>query len=155
MRNLTRWEPMSEMANATRSVDRMFDELMGRGLRRVFSEGAVRGSWTPAVDIIEKENGIHILADLPGFKPEDVDLTVEGGVLTVRGERRFEEATEGETYHRVERSYGMFERTFSLPNSVDPTKIEATFEGGEMKILLPKREESKPRSIKIKVDKKS
>jgi HSP20 family protein len=151
MRTLTRWEPMSEMANATRTVDRMFDELMGRGLRRVFSEGAVRGSWTPAVDIIEKENGIHILADLPGFKPEDVDLTVEGGVLTVRGERRFEEATEGETYHRIERVYGVFERTFTLPNSVDTTKIEAKFANGEMIVTLPKREESKPRSVKVKV----
>jgi HSP20 family protein len=142
------------MANAAKGFDRMFDELMGRGLRRVFTEASVRGSWTPAVDIVEKDDGIHIMADLPGFKAEDVDVTVEDGVLTVRGERRFEEAAEGETYHRVERSYGMFERTFSLPNSVDPARIEATFEGGEMKIVLPKREESKPRSIKVKVEKK-
>lgn len=155
MRTLTRWEPMSEMTNATGGLDRMFDELMGRGLRRVFNEGAVRGSWTPAVDIVEKENGIHIMADLPGFKAEDVEVSVEDGILTVRGERRFEEAAEGETYHRVERSYGIFERTFSLPNSVDPAKIEASFDDGEMKIVLPKREESKPRSIKVKVNKKS
>ena len=138
MRTLTRWEPMSEMANTTRGFDRMFDELMGRGLRRVFNEGAVRGSWTPAVDIVEKENGIHIIADLPGFKAEDVDVTVEDGVLTVRGERRFEEAAEGETYHRVERSYGSFQRTLSLPDDAARDGISAKFKNGVMTVAIPR-----------------
>jgi HSP20 family protein len=132
-------------------MDRLFDELMGRGLRRMADEDRVRGSWSPAVNILEKQDTIHITADLPGMKPEDVEVTVDNGVLTVRGERRFEEASEGESYHRIERVYGVFERTFTLPNSIDTGKIEAKFTNGEMEIVLPKREESKPRSVQVKV----
>jgi HSP20 family protein len=133
-------------------MERLFDEMMGRGIRRVADEDGIRGSWSPAVNILEGENGIKISADLPGMNAEDVEVTVEDGVLTIRGERRFEEASEGETYHRVERRYGVFERNFTLPNSVDPAKIEARFNNGEMVVSLPKREESKPRSVKVKVE---
>ena len=154
MRTLTRWEPVSDLATWNQQMDRWFSELMGRGMRRVGDEDRVRGSWTPAVNVLEKKEAIVITADLPGMKAENVEVTVEEGVLTIRGERSFEEAKEGETYHRIERSYGLFERTFSLPNSVDPTKIEAKFKDGEMVVNLPRREESKPRSVKIKVDSK-
>ncbi len=154
MRGLTRWEPVSDIQTVSQRMDRLFDELMGRGLRRAVDEGGVRGSWVPAVDILEQKDGIVIRADLPGFSGADVDVTVDNGVLTIRGERRLEQASEGETYHRVERSYGLFERTFTLPNSVDVSKIEARFVNGEMHIHLPKREESKPRSVKIKVESK-
>jgi HSP20 family protein len=123
---------------------------MGRSLRQMEEETAAC-AWTPAVNILEREDGIVISADLPGLKAEDVDVTVDNGVLTIRGERSLEEVAEGETYHRVERSYGSFERSFSIPNSVDPKKIEARFANGEMTITLPKREESKPRSVKVKV----
>ena len=91
-----------------------------------------------------------ITADLPGLKAEDVEVTVEEGILSIRGERKLEETSEGETYHRVERMYGVFERTFTLPNSVDVDKIDARFSNGEMVLTLPKREESKPRQISIK-----
>ena len=94
-----------------------------------------------------------ITADLPGLKAEDVEVTVDEGTLSIRGERKLEEAAEGETFHRVERLYGIFERSFTLPNSVDVDKIEARFSNGEMTLTLPKREESKPRSVKIKVEK--
>ena len=154
MRTLTRWEPVSDPTTWNQGMDRWFNELMSRGLRRVGDEDRVRGSWTPAVNVLEKKDVIVITADLPGLKAEDVEVTVEEGVLTIRGERSFEEAKEGETYHRIERCYGMFERTFSLPNSVDPTKIEARFKDGEMVVNLPRREESKPRSVKVKVDTK-
>ena len=148
---LTRWEPVSDLANVSHRMDRLFDELMGRGLRRMADEDRVRGSWSPAVNILEKQDAIHITADLPGMRPEDVEVTVDNGILTVRGERRFAEASEGESYHRIERVYGVFERTFTLPNSVETGKIEAKFSNGEMEIVLPKREESKPRSVKVKV----
>jgi HSP20 family protein len=154
MRTLTRWEPVADLATWNQQMDRWFNELMNRGLRRVSDEDRVRGSWTPAVNVLEKKDAIEITADLPGMKAGDVEVTVEDGVLTIRGERSFEEAREGETYHRIERSYGLFERTFSLPNSVDPSKIEATFKDGEMMVVLPRREEAKPRSVKIKVDAK-
>lgn len=154
MRTLTRWEPVGDLATWNQQMDRWFNSLMNRGMRRVGEDDSVRGSWTPAVNVLEKKDAIQISADLPGLKPEDVEVTVEDGVLTIRGERSFEEAKEGQTYHRIERCYGVFERTFSLPNSVDTTKIEAKFKDGEMIVTLPRREESKPRSVKIKVDSK-
>jgi HSP20 family protein len=154
MRTLTRWEPVADLATWNQQMDRWFNELMNRGMRRNTDEDRIRGSWTPSVNVLEKKDAIEITADLPGMKAEDVEVTVEEGVLTIRGERTLEEAKEGETYHRIERSYGLFERTFSLPNSVDPAKIEAKFKDGEMTVMLPRREESKPRSVKIKVDTK-
>jgi HSP20 family protein len=126
--------------------------MLGRRFRVANDEDRVRGAWSPAVNILEGPEGIKISTDLPGMKAEDVEVSVEDGVLTIRGERRFEEAAEGETYHRVERCYGAFERTFTLPTSVDPAKIEARFTNGEMAVTLPKREESKPRSVKVKIE---
>jgi HSP20 family protein len=149
---MTRWKPNSEAAAISQQMERMFDEMLGRGLRRGGEESSLRGAWMPAVNILEKEDVIEISADLPGLKAEDVEVTVEEGILSIRGERKLEESSEGDTYHRVERQYGFFERTFSVPRSVDPEKISANFKNGEMTLTLPKREESKPRSIKVKVE---
>jgi HSP20 family protein len=134
-------------------MERLFDEMVGQGLWRTGDEQSLRGAWVPAINILEKDDSMQITADLPGLNPEDVEVTVEQGVLNIRGERKFEEAAEGETFHRVERLYGVFERNFTLPNSIDTEKIEANFNNGVMVLTLPKREESKPRSVKIKVSK--
>jgi HSP20 family protein len=150
---LTRWNPTTDGANLARRMENLFDEMVGRGLWRTSEERPLRGSWVPAINILERQDAMVITADLPGLKAEDVDVTVEEGTLSIRGERRLEEASEGETYHRVERLYGVFERSFTLPNSVDVDKIDARFSNGEMVLTLPKREESKPRSVKIKVEK--
>jgi HSP20 family protein len=150
---LTRWNPAADTANLSQRMERLFDEMVGRGLWRGSEERPLRGSWVPAINILERQDAMVITADLPGLKAEDVEVTVEEGTLSIRGERKLEEASEGETYHRVERLYGMFERTFTLPNSIDVDKIEARFSDGEMVLTLPKREESKPRSVKIKVEK--
>ena len=149
---LTRWNPTKDAASISQGMERLFDEMVGRGLWRTSEERPLRGSWVPAINILEREDAMVITADLPGLKAEDVDVTVEEGTLTIRGERKLEEVGEGETFHRVERIYGVFERTFTLPNSVDVDKIEARFSNGEMTLTLPKREESKPRSVKIKVE---
>jgi HSP20 family protein len=149
---LTRWNPTTDTAHLSQRMERLFDEMLGRGPWRTSEERSLRGSWVPAINILEREEAMEITADLPGLKAEDVEVTVEEGTLTIRGERRLEEASEGETYHRVERLYGVFERTFTLPNSVDVEKIEARFSNGEMILTLPKREESKPRSVKIKIE---
>jgi HSP20 family protein len=133
-------------------MDRLFDHMVAGNLTRNLDDGSLGNRWRPAVDIKEAEEAIVITADLPGFKADDVDVTVEDRRLSIRGERKFEDAAEGETYHRVERSYGVFERSFTLPSSVDPSKVEASFKNGEVTITLPRREESKPRSIKIKVE---
>ena len=150
---MTRWNPTSDAANLSQRMERLFDEMVGRGLWRTSEERPLRGSWVPAVNILERQDAMLITADLPGLKAEDVEVTVEDGTLSIRGERKLEETSEGESYHRVERLYGVFERTFTLPNSVDVERIEARFSNGEMALTLPKREESKPRSVKIKIEK--
>ena len=150
MRNMIRWQPINRPVNWNPGIDRLFGEFMGRSLRQL-EEETPACAWSPAVNILERENGIIITADLPGLAAEDVQVTVEKGVLTLKGERTLEEATEGETYHRVERSYGAFERSFSIPESVDSKKIEARFVNGEMTVTLPKRAESKSRSVKVQV----
>lgn len=151
---LTQWNPATNGASLARRMESLFDEMVGRGLWRTSEERPLRGSWVPAINILEREDAMVITADLPGLKAEDVDVTVEEGTLSIRGERKLEEVSEGETYHRVERLYGVFERSFTLPNSIDVDKIDARFSNGEMVLTLPKREESKPRSVKIKVESK-
>jgi HSP20 family protein len=107
------------------------------------------GAWMPPVDIVEEKDTIVLTAELPGFKEDQVEIQVENGVLTLRGERKLEERTEGKNYHRVERSYGQFVRSFTLPNNVDREGIRANFSDGLLQVELPKREEAKPRQIKI------
>jgi len=148
---MIRWQPINRPATWNNGMDRFFNEFMGRSLGQAGDETPACGSWSPAVNILEREDHIVITAELPGLKAEDVGVTVDKGVLTVTGERTLEEAAEGETYHRVERSYGSFERSFSIPESVDAKKIEAQFVNGEMTLTLPKRAVTKPRSIKVKV----
>ena len=147
---LTRWNPTSDMMS--HRMGRLFDEMLGNGFRRTLEERSLRGAWMPAINILERDEAVVMTADLPGLKPEDVEVTVDEGTLTIRGERKLEEASEGETYHRVERHYGAFERSFNLPTSIDSSKIEARFSNGEMILTLPKREEAKPRSIKVEIE---
>ena len=147
MVRMTKWDPVREMARATDDMTRLVDELFGGRMARE----SVRGSWVPPVDIRETADAIEIHAELPGFSAEDVDVTVENGVLTIRGERTLEESKEGETWHRLERAYGVFERAFQVPRNVDPTQVKAQFSNGVLQLTLPKREESKPRSIKVQV----
>ena len=149
---LTRFNPTTDRTNLSQRMERLFDEMLGHGLSQASEERRLRGSWVPAINILEREDAVVITADLPGLDAEDVEITVEEGTLSIRGERKLDEAAEGETFHRVERLYGSFERTFTLPNSIDVEKIEARSANGEMVLTLPKREESKPRSVKIKVE---
>jgi HSP20 family protein len=131
-------------------MNRLFEEVWGRGRQ---TEGdSISGSWLPAVDVRETQDALEIQAELPGIDAQDVQLSVENGVLTLKGSRNFEKATEGQTYHRVERAYGAFERSFTLPTNVNPEKIQAAFRSGVLHLTLPKREEAKPKSIAIKVE---
>ncbi len=154
MTQLARWEPIREMATLTDRMSRLFDEMWGRPTRRLAEEDFLTGAWVPAVDILEDKDGLQVTAELPGVDPKNVEVTVENGILTIRGERNFEKATEGETYHRVERVYGNFERSFSLPNTVDADKIEARYKNGLLHLRMPKREEAKPKPVKIQVESK-
>lgn len=154
MVKITRFQPHPQLSTFTDRMESLFDEMMGRRFRSAFDDDSVRGAWAPRVNIVERKDGLEIHADLPGMKPEDVEITVEDGVLAISGERRLQETEEGETFHRVECSYGRFERSFTLPTNVDTEKIGARFVNGELVLNLPKREEAKPRSVKIQVEKK-
>ncbi len=108
-------------------------------------------TWAPACDIYENENEIVVKAELPEVKKEDVQVAIENNVLSIRGERKFSEETKQENYHRVERSYGEFMRSFTLPSFVDASKVNAEFKDGLLRVTMPKREEAKPKQIEVKV----
>jgi HSP20 family protein len=107
--------------------------------------------WTPSVDITEDDNEWVVKADLPELKKEEVKVTVESGVLTISGERKLEKEEKNKKYHRIERAYGSFVRSFSLPDGTDSSKVNAEFKEGVLKIHLPKSEQAKPKSLQIKV----
>jgi HSP20 family protein len=152
MPSIVRWEPFKEMATLQERMNRMFDELWGHGRRA--DEDYISGSWIPAVDVRETKESLEITAELPGIHPKDVEVSVENGVLTMKGSRHFEKAAEGETYHRVERAYGAFERSFTLPTNVDSDGIQASYQHGVLRLSVPKREEAKPKPITINVQDK-
>ena len=149
------------MTNLIPRLDPLFSdlELWNQRLNRVFhrevparaerEEALGTGTWVPPVDIVESKDKISLRAELPGFKENQVELTVEDGVLTLKGERKFEKETSETNYHRVERSYGSFLRSFTLPSNVDQAKIQASFADGILQVDLPKREETRPKQIKI------
>jgi HSP20 family protein len=117
-----------------------------------FADLLTDGRWVPAVDIYETEkDGLVLKAELPDMKREDISVTVENNTLTLRGERKFEGELRKEQFHRVERAYGSFSRSFSLPQTVDPAKISAEYKNGVLTLTLPVREESRPRTINVEV----
>lgn len=145
--NLVTWDPYRELSTLQDRVNRIFSG--GSPVRRDRDEEMSVGAWIPPVDIVEEKERILLTAELPGFQEKDIEVQMEGGVLTLRGERKSETESEGRTFHRMERSYGQFVRSFTLPNNVDRENIKAHFNNGLLQIELPKREEAKPRQIKI------
>ncbi len=146
---IVRWDPFRDLMTLQDRMNRMFDEsLRGRGGEDEWSLG---GSWAPVVDIYEAEGDIVLKAELPGIDPKDVDIRVENNVLSLRGERRVDKEVKKESYHRVERTYGAFARSFTLPNLVDTEKIKADYKDGVLTLVLPKKEEAKPRQIQVSV----
>jgi HSP20 family protein len=127
-------------------MNRLFDDA-GRTWRS--DEPASTTTWSPAVDILETEGEIVVKAELPGMDRKDITLHLEKNVLTLKGERRFEKETKDENYHRIERSYGAISRAFSIPATVDEEKIRADYKDGVLKIALPKKENVKPKQIRI------
>ena len=113
--------------------------------------GAITASWYPACDVFEDKDSVKILAELPGVKPEDVKLSLENNLLTIRGEKKQQAEERTERVHRYERSYGAFERSFALPSTVDPDKISASFQNGILTVTVPKAERARPREIPVSV----
>src|SRR5512136_358014 len=138
---IVRWEPFRDLVSIQDRMNRIFDEAF-RGAPRAGSEEdwALGGSWAPAVDIYEQGGDIVLKAELPGVDPKEVDIRVENNTLTLRGERKFDSEVQKESYHRVERAYGTFSRSFTLPTIVDTEKIKADYKDGVLRVTLPKKE---------------
>ena len=142
--NVIKYDPFRELRGLQDEMTRLFAGSMPAN-----REESARGSWAPSVDIFEDKEKLIIEAELPGMKQEDFELSVENNVLTLSGERKFEKKTDGENYHRVERSYGSFSRSFTLPQTVSADGAVADFNDGILRVSLPKREETKARRIEI------
>jgi HSP20 family protein len=144
--SITRYDPFRDLRSLQDEVNRLFSTNLGRGFG---DEGLSRGAWMPSVDIFENKDSIVLEAELPGMNREDFELTVENNVLTLRGERRFEKKDEADNYHRVERAYGSFTRSFTLPQTVSAENAAAEYKNGVLRVTLQKREEVKARRIEI------
>jgi HSP20 family protein len=141
--NIMRYDPFREIRTLQNEMNRLFSgATTGR-------EDALNGEWMPRVDVFENTDSLVLEAELPGLKRDDFELSFENNVLTLRGERKFEKRDEGDNYHRVERSYGSFARSFTLPTTVTPDGAKAEFNNGVLRVSLPKREETKARKIEI------
>ena len=143
MRTLT---PFREAATLQDQINRLFNA----GFERT-AEDSNLTAWAPAVDIYETEHELVVKADLPDVDPKDLDIRVENNILTIRGERKFEKKVDHENYLRVERAYGAFSRSFSLANTVNSEAIKADYQNGVLALSIPKREEAKPKQIKVNV----
>ena len=143
---VVRYDPFRDLRTLQEEVNRLFST----NLTRAFDdEGIGRGAWAPSVDIYENKDQIVLEAELPGMKQEDFDLSIENNVITLRGERKFEKTDETDNYHRVERSYGAFTRSFTLPQTVSAEGATAEYNNGVLRVTLPKREETKARRIQV------
>jgi HSP20 family protein len=144
--SIVRYDPFRDLRTLQDEVNRLFSTNLSRAFG---DEGIARGAWNPSVDIYENKDHIVLEAELPGMNREDFDLTVENNVITLRGERRFEKKDDSDNYHRVERSYGSFTRSFTLPQTVSAEGAQAEYRNGVLRVTLPKREEVKARRIEI------
>jgi HSP20 family protein len=147
MNTTTRWDPSRGVTSLRDQVNRLLEDTLTHGR----SGQADLATWAPAVDIYETESELVVKADLPDLQEKDIDVRVENNTLTIRGERKFEKEVNEENYLRVERAYGSFTRSFSLPNSVKSEGIRADYRSGTLTVRMTKREESKAKQIKISV----
>jgi len=152
--SLIRWNPTRELATwpsdlfgIQREMNRMFDGFF----RGTTDEDSTLAAWTPAVDIAERDDAYLVKVELPGVNKDEVKITLESNILTIRGEKKQEQETKKENYHRVERSYGSFQRSFTLPTTVKSDKIDASYKDGVLMVTLPKAEEAKPKQIEVRV----
>lgn len=146
MRTLTRWEPFRGIVNLQEQVNRLFEDIAFRG-----SEDSTLTTWSPAVDIYETEHELVVKADLPDVDEKDLDVRIENNILTIRGERKFEKTVNEDNYLRIERAYGSFSRSFTLANTVNTDAIKAEYRDGVLTLTIPKKEEAKPKQVKVMV----
>jgi HSP20 family protein len=147
MYTISRWAPIQSLTSLHDQVNRLRDSSTSRSAKAETD----LATWAPAVDIYETEGELVVKADLPDLDEKDIDVQIEHNVLTIRGERKFEKTINQDNYLRVERTYGAFSRSFSLPNTIDSEQIHAEYRNGVLSVRMPKREESKPKQIKVSV----
>ena len=145
---ITRWDPFREFTTVQDRLNRLFRESYGPEGRE---ESLTSSSFAPPVDVYEDEHNVTLKIEVPGIDEKDIDVRIENNVLTVHGERKFEKEEKEENFRRVERQYGSFTRTFTLPTTVDAEKVSANYDKGILKIALPKKAEAKPKQIKVNV----
>src|SRR5579863_9346722 len=145
---LTRWEPFREFATLQDRINRAFRESYSGAAH---DESLTTSTFAPAVDVYEDEHQVTLKIEVPGVDEKDIDVQIENNVLTVHGERKFEKEEKEENFRRVERQYGSFTRTFTLPTTVDAENVQASYDKGVLKIALPKKAEAKPKQIKVNV----
>lgn len=146
---IVRWDPFRDLMNLQDEVNRLFRRSFFRGVEPAAETVA---TWAPAIDMYETDDKLTVEVELPGLEAKDVEISLEDDILHIKGERRFSSEVKEENYHRIERAYGMFERTIPLPRKVDEDKVSATVADGVLKIEMPKAEEAKPKKIPIKVE---
>jgi len=144
---LTRWDPFRELTSLQNRMSRLFEQQYGNGSE----ESLAAGAFVPPVDIYEDEHGIQLKLEVPGIEEKDLDVKIENNVLTISGERKFEKEEKEENFRRVERRYGSFARSFTLPNTVNAEEVTANYSNGVLKIKLGKRAEAKPKQIKVNI----
>src|SRR5271165_3702002 len=147
MTAITRWDPFHGFTNLQEQVNRLFETTPYAGRQ----DNSAMTAWAPLVDIYETENELVLKADLPDINQNDLDVRVENNMLTITGERKFEQKVKEEDYLRIERTYGSFSRSFGLPNTVNTEAIKADYKNGVLTVELPKRAESKPKQVKVNV----
>ena len=148
---IVRWlDPFRDLSSIQERMNQIFEDALARRSRGR-EEGLRTGMWTPAVDIYENSDFVVVKAELPGVEKNQISVEVKDGILSLRGERKFEKEVKEESFHRIERSYGSFQRSFSLPVSVDQDQVTARFEDGVLEVKLPKKEKAKPKQIQVDV----
>ncbi len=146
---IIRWRPLRDMVSIQDEMNKLFDDFFGRTPTRWFQPE--EGLWTPTVDVSETKDNIVLSAEIPGLNKEDIKLSVQDNVLSLSGEKKQEKEEKDANYHRLERSYGSFCRSFTLPTPVQPDKVKASYKDGILKVTLPKTDEVKPKEIPISI----
>jgi HSP20 family protein len=149
MANVARWDPFQDLLSIQDEMNQLFGRALGQPAGRQGGETATTRMWAPALDISERKDAYLVTVEVPGVKPEDLEITLEDGLLTIQGERQFTADASDQQFHRVERRYGAFRRSITLPSRVQADAIEASFDNGLLQVVVPKAEEAKPKKIQI------
>jgi len=147
---VSRWDPFQDLLSIQDEMNQLFTRAFGRERPGQQGEAVQQRLWAPALDISERKDAYVVTVEVPGVKPEELDITLEDGLLTIQGERRFTQESSDQQFHRVERRYGSFRRSITLPSQVRADRIEASFDNGVLEVVVPKAEEAKPKKITVR-----